>query len=196
MNFQTILVAAAGALLLAGCVANEDTDAGSAALASGARVGAGGVKVSFRRVTAEGLGDEIGTALVMDSRAGLRFEFALGGLPAGAHGLHVHDKGDCGPGMKDGKMAAGVAAGGHFDPAATGKHAGPFGDGHKGDLPLLDVDQDGNATGMVSALHLSLSNVRGHAIIIHANGDNFSDQPKPLGGGGERIACGVVPTAD
>jgi Cu-Zn family superoxide dismutase len=28
--------------------------------------------------------------------------------------------------------------------------------------------------------------------MIHAGGDNYSDTPKPLGGGGERIACGVV----
>jgi Cu-Zn family superoxide dismutase len=28
--------------------------------------------------------------------------------------------------------------------------------------------------------------------MIHAGGDNYSDQPVPLGGGGARIACGVV----
>jgi Cu-Zn family superoxide dismutase len=28
--------------------------------------------------------------------------------------------------------------------------------------------------------------------MIHAGGDNYADQPKPLGGGGERIACGVI----
>jgi Cu-Zn family superoxide dismutase len=27
---------------------------------------------------------------------------------------------------------------------------------------------------------------------IHAGGDNYSDQPKPLGGGGARIACGTL----
>ncbi|MGI9335880.1 MAG: superoxide dismutase family protein, partial [Gammaproteobacteria bacterium] len=30
-------------------------------------------------------------------------------------------------------------------------------------------------------------------LMIHAGGDNFSDQPKALGGGGARAACGVVP---
>jgi Cu-Zn family superoxide dismutase len=29
--------------------------------------------------------------------------------------------------------------------------------------------------------------------MIHEGGDNYSDQPKPLGGGGARIACGVIP---
>jgi len=35
----------------------------------------------------------------------------------------------------------------------------------------------------------------GHAVVIYEGGDNFSDQPKPLGGGGGRIACGVVKVA-
>jgi superoxide dismutase, Cu-Zn family len=28
--------------------------------------------------------------------------------------------------------------------------------------------------------------------MVHAGGDNFSDQPEPLGGGGGRIACGII----
>jgi Cu-Zn family superoxide dismutase len=28
--------------------------------------------------------------------------------------------------------------------------------------------------------------------MIHAGSDNYSDSPKPLGGGGARIACGVI----
>ncbi|WP_324128836.1 superoxide dismutase family protein, partial [Acinetobacter baumannii] len=28
--------------------------------------------------------------------------------------------------------------------------------------------------------------------MIHAGGDNYSDSPQPLGGGGARIACGVI----
>ena len=35
-------------------------------------------------------------------------------------------------------------AGGHFDPQKTGKHLGPKGKGHKGDLPVLKVDKKGN----------------------------------------------------
>jgi len=180
---MTVLLAPA----LAGCTMDEVTGG------SASRFLSGSVSVPVYKITTDGQGQQIGTLVLSDSRGGLRIEPALGGLTPGQHGLHVHDKGDCGPGMKDGKMAAGVAAGGHFDPAATGKHAGPNGDGHKGDLPALEVDNDGNATAMVQALHLSLNDVRGHAIVVHANGDNYSDQPKPLGGGGERIACGVVP---
>lgn len=38
----------------------------------------------------------------------------------------------------------------------------------------------------------SLDQVKDKALMIHVGGDNMSDQPKPLGGGGERYACGVI----
>ena len=28
--------------------------------------------------------------------------------------------------------------------------------------------------------------------MIHVMGDNFSDDPQPLGGGGARLACGII----
>jgi Cu-Zn family superoxide dismutase len=28
--------------------------------------------------------------------------------------------------------------------------------------------------------------------MVHAGGDNHADQPAPLGGGGARVACGVI----
>lgn len=162
-------------------------------------VGGGGsstlrqVTVSMFKIDANGIGPEIGTLTLSDSRGGLRIVPNLKGLPPGPHGFHVHENPNCGPGMKDGKMQAGLAAGGHYDPNATGKHVGPMGDaGHRGDLPVLNVAADGTATEAVNALRLSVNEVRGRAIVIHEGGDNFSDQPKPLGGGGARIACGTV----
>jgi Cu-Zn family superoxide dismutase len=134
--------------------------------------------------------------MLMDARAGLRIEPALGSLPPGLHGFHLHEFGGCGPGLKDGKMQAGIAAGAHFDPRATGMHQGPMRNGHEGDLPVLEVDSEGNATQMMHALHLQVSEVRGRAFVVHEGGDNYSDQPKPLGGGGARLACGIVPRAE
>jgi Cu/Zn superoxide dismutase len=32
----------------------------------------------------------------------------------------------------------------------------------------------------------------GRAIVIHSGGDNYSDNPEKLGGGKNRIACGVI----
>jgi len=81
-----------------------------------------------------------------------------------------------------------MAAGGHYDPANTGKHLGPQGEDHKGDMPVLSVDASGKAT----KPHLTVTDVKGRAIMIHSGGDNYSDQPAPLGGGGARIACGVA----
>jgi Cu-Zn family superoxide dismutase len=85
-----------------------------------------------------------------------------------------------------------MAAGGHYDPANTGKHLGPSGEGHKGDMPVLTVDASGKATKAVTTSHLTVADVKGRSIMIHAGGDNYSDQPAPLGGGGARIACGVA----
>jgi Cu-Zn family superoxide dismutase len=165
----------------------------STGVGGGDRVAAGSiVTVSMFKIDANGVGPEIGTLSLMDTRGGLRITPALGGLPPGTHGFHVHENPNCGPGMKDGKMQAGLAAGGHYDPNATGKHEGPQGDGHRGDMPVLMVDADGNATETIHVFRLSVSSVRGRAIVIHEGGDNFADQPKPLGGGGARIACGVV----
>ena len=164
----------------------------AATLVSGA-FAAAGEPVTINAIDATGVGKAVGTLQLEDTEAGLKITPSLAGLPAGDHGFHVHANADCGPGNgADGKPAAGIAAGGHFDPAAAGKHLGPHGGGHKGDLPALVVAADGNATAAVTAPHLKLADVKGHAIVIHAGGDNYSDDPKPLGGGGARIACGVV----
>ena len=62
--------------------------------------------------------------------------------------FHVHENGDCGPGPDDdGTIAAGMAAGGHYDPERTAAHLGPEGQGHLGDLPFLTVQADGRGVG-------------------------------------------------
>ena len=89
-------------------------------------------------------------------------------------------------------MVPGLAAGGHYDPSGTGRHDGPYGDGHNGDLPPLYVGADGRSTIPVLAPRLKVADIRYRSLMIHAGGDNFSDQPKKLGGGGPRMVCGVV----
>jgi Cu-Zn family superoxide dismutase len=84
------------------------------------------------------------------------------------------------------------STGGHYDPAHTKKHLGPLSTaGHRGDLPVLVVDSRGDATEAVTAPHLTVAEIRG-SIMVHAGGDNYSDTPASLGGGGARIACGVI----
>lgn len=150
--------------------------------------------VTVNAIDANGGGAKIGTIKLSDTPKGLKLTPNLKGLPQGEHGLHVHVNPDCGPGAgPNGQMAAGMAAGGHLDPMKTGKHMGPTSiEGHEGDLPALVVDGKGNAKKPVVAPRLMVADAVGHSIMIHAGGDNYSDQPAPLGGGGTRIACGVV----
>ncbi len=144
-------------------------------------------------VTAAGTGKMIGNVVITESSEGLVFTPNLTDLPAGPHGYHVHETGSCGVNEKDGKKVAAGAAGGHLDPSGTKQHMGPTGSGHLGDLPPLVVGGDGRATVPVTAPRMkSLADVKGKALMIHAGGDNYADKPKPLGGGGDRIACGVI----
>jgi Cu-Zn family superoxide dismutase len=140
----------------------------------------------------KGMGDQLGTVKAEDTAYGVLFTPALKGLAPGVHGFHVHENGDCGPAEKDGKMVPGLAAGGHFDPGKTGKHLGPYADGHLGDLPPLYVMADGSANVPVLAPRLKVKDLAGRSLMIHAGGDNFSDHPHALGGGGARMACGVI----
>ena len=144
-------------------------------------------------VDATGGGQSIGIVTVTETAEGVIFTPKLDGLPPGLHGFHIHEKASCDPAMDPakGKLAAAQAAGGHLDPEKTGHHEGPMGKGHLGDLPALKVDSNGSATTPVVAPRLKLSQLSDHALIIHAGGDNYSDSPQKLGGGGERIACGV-----
>ena len=96
---------------------------------------AGTETITMNAIDANGVGKEIGTLTLSDTQAGLQITPQLDGLPPGDHGFHAHVNPDCGPGPgPNGQPAAGMAAGGHYDPANTGKHLGPYGEGHKGDI--------------------------------------------------------------
>ena len=50
-----------------------------------------------------------------------------------------------------------------------------------------------SVSAIVAATGATQTNVSRHlALMLHAGGDNYSDQPAPLGGGGARMACGVA----
>lgn len=142
---------------------------------------------------ARGMGTAVGMVTLETTEYGLLLTPDLTSLTPGLHGFHIHATPACGPAAKDGRMVPGLAAGGHFDPAATGHHDGPYGAGHLGDLPPLYVNQDGHATLPILAPRLTMADVTQRSLMIHANGDNFADTPAPLGGGGARLACGVIP---
>ncbi|AGK58040.1 superoxide dismutase copper/zinc binding protein [Hyphomicrobium denitrificans 1NES1] len=150
------------------------------------------VTVDMNKITADGIGDKLGTTVISEkSGGGLEFKVDMIGISPGEHGFHLHTNGGCAPQTKDGKSQAGLAAGSHYDPASTKSHKGPMGHGHKGDLPFLTATDKGINV-VASAPHLSMTDVRGRALVVHAGGDNYTDHPEN-GGGMGRIACGVVP---
>jgi Cu-Zn family superoxide dismutase len=148
--------------------------------------------VTIHSLKSTGVGPEIGTITVSPSQFGAIFKPDLNNLSPGLHGFHIHQNSNCGSGQKDGKMAAGLAAGGHYDPADTAKHKGPYEQGHRGDLPAIYADPHGKATQPILAPRVKLSDLKSRSLMIHQNGDNYSDYPKKLGGGGARVACGAV----
>lgn len=170
-------------------VGNLALGIGASLLLAGAAQGAQDIEMN--KVSADGIGDSIGTVNVEDTDHGLLLTPDLSGLQPGMHGFHVHQNASCEPAEKDGEATAAAAAGGHLDPDETGTHAGPYQEGHLGDLPVLMVDQEGNVTTPVLAPRLEVADLEGRALMVHQGGDTYSDQPE-LGGGGPRVACGAV----
>lgn len=166
----------------------------AAVTASGAMtLQAAPLSVTLNAVNVDGTGAALGTVSIEQSEYGLVFTPDLSGLQPGIHGFHVHASGSCAVAEKDGQKVPAGAAGGHWDPQNTAKHGQPWGDGHLGDLPALYVGTDGKATQPVLAPRLKdLEALKGHALMVHAGGDNHADSPAPLGGGGARVACGVI----
>jgi Cu-Zn family superoxide dismutase len=162
------------------------------AIALPAAAHAADVTVDINKITPDGIGEKLGTAVISEkSGGGIQIKVDMIGVTPGEHGFHVHTSGDCAPQTKDGKAQAGLAAGPHYDPASSKSHKGPTGRGHKGDLPFLTATDKGINV-VVSAPHLSLADVRGRTLMVHEGGDNYTDHPEN-GGGKARIACGVVP---
>jgi superoxide dismutase, Cu-Zn family len=148
--------------------------------------------VEIRAAEPSGPGAVLGTVTITTTPYGTLFTPNLSGLTPGIHGFHVHEHPSCAPMEKDEKPVPSLSAGGHYDPAKTAKHLGPYGEGHLGDLPPLVVDGQGKSVLPVLAPRLKMTDVKGRSLMVHAGGDNFSDQPEPLGGGGARIGCGIV----
>ncbi|KMK51710.1 superoxide dismutase [[Actinobacillus] muris] len=150
--------------------------------------------IKIQQLDLENGNKDIGVITISESPYGLVFTPNLKGLSAGLHGFHIHQNPSCEPKEKDGKMVAGLGAGGHWDPKEAKQHGFPWSDNaHLGDLPALFVDHHGNANNPVLAPRLkTLDDVAGRALMIHAGGDNHADHPASLGGGGARMACGVI----
>jgi Cu-Zn family superoxide dismutase len=152
------------------------------------------IVVDMKFATEQGPGESAGTVTITQTEFGAKFSPDIKGLEEpGVRGFHVHEVGSCDATEADGKVTPAGAAAGHWDPEETGSHKGPWADGHKGDLPALYVDPEGSINYPVVAPRISdINELRGLALMIHVGGDNYSDDPLPLGGGGARNLCGVI----
>jgi len=135
-------------------------------------------------------GERVGQASFWEDAKGVRVLAEVQGIAPGAHGIHLHAVGKCDP-------PEFTTAGPHFNPAGK-RHgfmnpAGP----HNGDLPNLQVGQDGKgrleyvATQVtLGAGATSLFGADGTAIVLHARPDD--EVTDPSGDSGARVACGVI----
>ncbi|MCK6406870.1 MAG: superoxide dismutase family protein [Rhodocyclaceae bacterium] len=158
------------AVLLAGCAGSGGYSTTAEAVLAPTKGNAVQGKVTFR--------EEEGKVLVTAS---------VSGLTPGAHGFHIHEKGDC-------SAPDATSAGGHFNPHGK-PHGHPgHGEHHAGDMPELVADASGNASLSASLSGITIgggaANIIGRGVIVHAAPDDFKTQP--TGNSGARVACGVI----
>ena len=169
------------------------TSVALAGLLSGLAVGAAGAQTAPRAASAliRGAdGQQIGTATLTETAAGVRVALQLRSLPPGEHGIHVHAVGTC-------EAPAVTSAGGHFNPT-NAQHGlrNPAG-AHAGDLPELLVAANGTASYTTTTNRFtlgpgaaSLFDADGSSIVVHADPDDHVTDP--TGNSGARIACGAI----
>lgn len=107
-------------------------------------------------------------------------------LSPGAHGIHIHEFGDC-------RAEDGSSAGGHFNPHGKAHGAPDSQERHVGDLGNIIADENGVATLDVVDPLLALEGedaILGRSVIVHSGEDDYKTQPH--GGAGERVACGTI----
>jgi superoxide dismutase, Cu-Zn family len=119
---------------------------------------------------------------------GVRLEGTVTGLEPGAHGFHIHEKGDC-------SAPDASSAGDHFEPADDphGAPEDPPDQHHLGDFGNITAGENGDTQVNITDPELRMSgpdSIIGKAIVVHAGRDDLESQPS--GDSGARIGCGVI----
>ena len=138
-------------------------------------------------------GKAIGTVEMSEDASGLTLKVTAAGLPAGTHGVHLHEKGMCeGPKFE--------SAGAHWNPM-TKQHGrdNPMG-AHLGDLANMDATDGAEATSTYQVAGVTmggtgnaLADADGTSLVVHAKADDYKTDPS--GNSGDRIACAVLAPA-
>jgi Cu-Zn family superoxide dismutase len=143
-------------------------------------------------------GKKIGTAEFTKAGNGVKIVVNVAqGLAQGFHGMHIHTNGVCDP-----KSAEPFSsAGGHLQ---VGGHTGHP---SSGDLVSIYIGSNGGGTATTTSEAVTITQIIGKSLIIHAGADNFGNIPdrysadgKPgpdektlaTGDAGGRAACGVI----
>jgi Cu-Zn family superoxide dismutase len=152
-------------------------------------------------------GTAAGTVTFTSSGRYVTVEVEASGLEPGFHGLHVHQFAKCEPNSvapSGGAPANFASAGGHWQVEGHTGHPA------SGDLTSLSVREDGfgSLTTTTDAFTIEELKEGGHAVIVHAQADNFANIPTryalpdnapvpdqttlSTGDAGARVACGVI----